>query len=156
MKRKAAKTATKNQAPRVTLEIETYLELARASDRLLGECNQLFKEHELTAQGYNVLRILRGARPAGLPCSEIAARMINRDPDITRLADRLEKLGLVRRERAVEDRRVVHVHVTDAGLARLSDLDEPLIELHRQQFAHMKKEELTHLKGLLERTLEEH
>ncbi|MEM7167376.1 MAG: MarR family transcriptional regulator [Planctomycetota bacterium] len=139
---------------RIPLEQETYLELARVADLLLGECSQLFKEYDLSAPGYNVLRILRGARPGGLPCREIAARMINRDPDITRLADRLEKLGLVRRERAVEDRRVVNIHVTDAGLERIDTLDAPLTELHQRQFDHMKKEELTHLKQLLERIYE--
>lgn len=142
------------KAPITTHAEATYLAVARVSDLLLGECNQLFKEHGLTAQGYNVLRILRGARPEGLACSEVAARMINRDPDVTRLVDRLVKLGLAQRERALEDRRVVHVHITEAGLQRVAELDLPVRDLHERQFAHMKKEELVQLRQLLERVFE--
>src|SRR5580765_6665959 len=79
---------------------------------------------ELTLHQYNVLRILRGSHPAGLPSGEIASRMVTRDPDITRLVDRLERRGLVMRLRGREDRRVVQVQITANGLELLRSLDQ--------------------------------
>lgn len=83
-----------------------------------------------------MLRILRGA-PEGLLCGDIGRRMITRDPDITRLLDRLEKRGLISRCREGEDRRRVQARITSEGLALLVRLDRPMRELHRRQLGHL-------------------
>lgn len=104
----------------------------------------------LTHPQYNVLRILAGAGAGGLPCGEIAARMISRDPDITRLLDRLEKSGLVRRGRAVDDRRVVRAFITTAGAAALRSLAKPMRDAIRGPLAPLGAAKLEQLSGLLE------
>src|SRR6201997_2744053 len=91
---------------------------------------QVLKTDNISATQYNVLRILPGA-PAALPCGEIASRMITRDPDITRLLDRLEKRGLISRSREVRDRRTVITTIMAGGLKLLAHLDEPVREAHR-------------------------
>ena len=89
---------------------------------------------------YNVLRILRGAGEQGLCCREVAERMITRDPDITRLLDRLERRGLLARSRDSQDRRVITVRITAAGQKLLKDLDGPMGEYNRNLLSHMDKE----------------
>jgi len=113
-----------------------FLELLRTGDLLSRRPLQLLRAHDLSPNQYNVLRILRGA-PEGLLCGEIGRRMITRDPDITRLLDRLEKRGLIRRCRASEDRRRVQTRITREGLALLRRLDEPVREMHRHQLGHL-------------------
>ena len=108
----------------------------------------MLKAEELSATQYNVLRILRGA-PEGLPCGEIANRMITRDPDVTRLLDRLEKRGLISRWRDTKDRRMVMARITVDGLKLLARLDEPVQESHRKQLGHLGKERLRALSDLL-------
>jgi DNA-binding MarR family transcriptional regulator len=104
----------------------------------------------LSATQYNVLRILRGAGKDGVSCKDIGARLVARDPDITRLMDRLEQRGLIRRDRAVQDRRVVTHHLTEAGLELVNELDRPVEEVHRKVMRHMTAEKLRDLVGLLE------
>lgn len=107
------------------------------------------KPHGLSPTQYNALRILRGAGVEGLPCTELAARMINRDPDITRLVDRLEKRGLVVRSRGVKDRRVVRASITPAGLELLQGLDRPVSEFVRGLMGHLGAQGLQGLLQLL-------
>jgi len=95
-----------------------------------------------------VLRILRRA-PDGLSCGEIANRMITRDPDITRLLDRLEKRGLISRCREARDRRTVLVRITPAGLELAAELDEPVQSAHRAQLGHLGEKRLRELSELL-------
>ena len=109
---------------------------------------QLLKAEELSATQYNVLRILRGA-PDGLPCGEIASRMITRDPDVTRLLDRLEKRGLIVRWRETKDRRMVMARIKPEGLKLLARLDEPIVQTHRKQLGHLGRERLRELTELL-------
>src|SRR6266851_400942 len=109
---------------------------------------QVLKAEDLSATQYNVLRILRGA-PEGLPCGEIASRMITRDPDVTRLLDRLEKRGLISRRRETKDRRTVMARITPDGLKLLSRLDEPVQAAHRKQLGHLGRERLRTLTELL-------
>src|SRR5205085_1671757 len=97
-----------------------------------------------------VLRILRGAGPDGLPCGEVAARMITRDPDVTRLLDRMEKRKLITRSREKNDRRVVCARIADAGLKLLSELDPIVLQAHRKQLSHMNEAQLRQLIELLE------
>src|ERR1700746_2081387 len=118
---------------RVSSPEETaMLDLVRTADLLTRGPAQLLKTEDLSGNQYNVLAILRGA-PEGLTCGEIGSRMITRDPDITRLLDRLEERGLVSRSRETKDRRVVLTRISPEGLKLLSQLDEPMREVHRRQ-----------------------
>ncbi|HSJ13845.1 MAG TPA: MarR family transcriptional regulator [Longimicrobiales bacterium] len=115
-----------------TLEEEVFVGLQLAADRLMAPWERTLRERaDLTPVQYNVLRILRGAGAEGLWAGEIAARLIARSPDVTRLVDRLEKRGLVSRCRDAVDGRAVRVHITAAGLERIGPLDEHVrTELH--------------------------
>src|SRR5262245_28373911 len=104
-------------------EQEAFLNLWRTYDRLRILEDELFGRYDLTAQQYNALRLLRVAQPEGLPTLTLAGRLVSRAPDITRLLDHLQQRGLVRRERPADNRRVVRVAVTDAGLGLLRRLD---------------------------------
>jgi DNA-binding MarR family transcriptional regulator len=135
-------------------EQEVFLSLLRTAESLARGLEQALKPSGLTATQYNVLRILRGAGPGGLPCREIAARMITHDPDVTRLLDRLERLGLVERQRNDADRRVVTARITPEGQRLLAALDDPIAALHRRQLAHLSPEHLAMLIDLLQRVRE--
>jgi DNA-binding MarR family transcriptional regulator len=136
-------------APAPTEE-RLFLALLKAADALGQEAEQLVRSASLTGTQYNVLRILRGAEPEGLACRAIGDRMISHDPDITRLLDRMEKRGLIHRERQKDDRRVVKTRITSQGLGLLKPLDQPMRELHKQQFRHMSARRLKILAELLE------
>ena len=137
--------------PPAGIEETVFQQVLRTADALLEPEAALLREADLSFAQYNVLRILRGAGAEGLPCGEIAERMVNRDPDITRLLDRLEARGLMRRARDRRDRRVVVAGITAAGLAVLRPLDGPVTRVHRDQLAHMTRKELETLIGLLEK-----
>lgn len=139
-----------NQPSVPLTEALVFISLQKTADALGLQAEQLLKPRGLTATQYNVLRILRGAAPQGLPCSAIAERMISHDPDMTRLLDRMERRRLISRERQTEDRRVVKTCITPAGLALLKDLDQPVRELHKCQFRHMPAARLKLLAKLLE------
>src|SRR5260370_27600886 len=129
-------------------EEAAFLDLVRTTDMLSRGLVQVLKTEELSATQYNVLRILRGA-PEGLPCGEIASRMITRDPDVTRLLDRLEKRRLISRCRETKDRRMVMARITPEGLKLLAGLDEPVQTAHRKQLGHLGRERLRALTELL-------
>ena len=129
-------------------EEAVFLDLLRTTDMLSRGLVGVLKAEDLSANQYNVLRILRGS-PDGLPCGEIASRMITRDPDITRLLDRLEKRGLISRCRETKDRRMVMARITPDGLKLLGRLDVPVEEAHRKQLGHLGKERLRELTDLL-------
>ena len=129
-------------------EEAAFLDLLRTTDMLSRRLVPVLKTEDLSATQYNVLRILRGA-PEGLACGEIASRMITRDPDVTRLLDRLEKRGLISRDRETKDRRTVMARITPEGLTLLSRLDEPVQAAHRKQLGHLGRERLRTLVKLL-------
>lgn len=129
-------------------EEAAFLDVLRTADRLTRGAVGVLKAEDLSPVQYNVLRILRGA-PEGLACGEIANRMITRDPDITRLLDRMEKRGLISRARENRDRRMVVVRVTPAGRKVLERLDEPVRKIHSKQLGHLGKERLRLLGELL-------
>lgn len=137
----------KQSKPFASLAEEAFLNVQRTAESLTRAMAELFKAHGITGTQYNVLRILRGSGPGGLPCSEIGERMVTRDPDVTRLLDRLERQGLVTRARSEADRRVVNTVVTEQGLALLESLETPVVELHERLMGHMSREALT---GLIE------
>jgi DNA-binding MarR family transcriptional regulator len=132
------------------LEDSLFISLQKTADSLGVEAEQLLKPHGLTGTQYNVLRILRGAEPDGLPCRAIGERMISHDPDMTRLLDRMEKRALISRARQTDDRRVIKTRITQAGLAVLKSLDQPVRELHKRQFRHLPSSRLKTLAQLLE------
>jgi DNA-binding MarR family transcriptional regulator len=129
-------------------EEAAFLDLLRTTDMLSRGLIAVLKTEDISSTQYNVLRILRGS-PEGLPCGEIANRMITRDPDITRLLDRLEKRGLISRCRQTKDRRMVMVRITPEGLKLLARLDEPVQEGHRRQLGHLGGDRLLALTELL-------
>jgi DNA-binding MarR family transcriptional regulator len=135
--------------PTAHLEAHIFVTLLKAADSLSQEAEQLVKAAGLTPAQYNVLRILRGAEPGGLLCRGISDRMISRDPDMTRLLDRMEKHNLITRERQKEDRRVIKTRITAEGLKLLKKLDRPVHELHKNQFRHMSPAHLKQLAELL-------
>src|SRR5258707_3751246 len=145
---KQATQSRKKAAAAPSPEEATFLELARTTDILSRGLLKVIKTEDLSPTQYNVLRILRGS-PDGLPCGEIAARMITRDPDVTRLLDRLEKRGLVSRCRETKDRRTVWTRITPEGLKVLSRLDLPIQNAHREQFGHLGPKGLQELTELL-------
>jgi DNA-binding MarR family transcriptional regulator len=133
-----------------SLQEQVVLNLMRTTRAVEESWIQYLKRTEgISTSQYNILRILRGARPNAVKISEISERMVNRDPDVTRLVDRLIKQGLVRRERDTDDRRVVLVEITGAGLALLSRLDGPVHEYIEAAMAGLNAQQLRTLDTLL-------
>ena len=130
---------------------ETAVALLRTADVLRTDIERALEPFGVTGQQYNVLRILRGAGPEPLPTLEIADRMIERAPGITRLLDRLEAAGLVKRERCQEDRRRVLCSITKQGLAVLAKADGPLDAIGRARLDRLDAGELAALAAALER-----
>jgi len=140
----------KQTRPFQSLEEEVLLGLARTADAVGRAGEEVLRGSGLTMTQYNVLRILRGAGAAGLSCGDVAGRMITRDPDLTRLLDRLEARVLVTRTRDGEDRRVVVTRITREGLALLAELDEPVQAMNRKAVGHLGEEKLRTLAQLLD------
>jgi len=140
----------KQNLPFRSREQEAYLALLRTTDALQTSVESKLSEFGLTGTQYNALRILRGAQPGGLPCSEIGERMITRDPDVTRLLNRLQKRGLVKRARAKTDRRVIYGKITPAGLKLLRQMDGPVEKHGLEILKHVGQEKLRRLIELLE------
>jgi DNA-binding MarR family transcriptional regulator len=134
----------------IPLEGRIFVALLQTADAVGQQAEQLLKSQGLTGAQYNVLRILRGAEPEGLPCRGIGDRMISHDPDMTRLLDRMEKRRLITRMRQTDDRRVIKTRITRQGLDILKALDQPVRELHKRQFRHMTAARLRALAGILE------
>jgi DNA-binding MarR family transcriptional regulator len=132
-----------------SLEHQTYLALQGLALRLKDETEHLLKEQGLSLTQLNVLRILRGAGDNALTCGAIGAQLLNKDPDVTRLLDRMEKQHLVERARSTQDRRVLLTHLSPEGRAVVDRLDGPLLDLHRRQFQHLPPERLQGLLDLL-------
>lgn len=135
-------------------EQDAFVSLQRAAARLMDGVAELLKPYGLRPAQYNVLRILRGAHPEQLNCRQVSARMMTREPDLTRLLDRLEKAGFVERTRQPSDRRVVRVGITPAGLRLLRQLDQPMLALHRFQFSPLGEARTAKLVRLLRRLAE--
>jgi len=147
----AVQRALKQSAPLASAELEVLLGLRIAAGRILEPWARFLKETAgLTPNQYNVLRILRGSHPAPLTCGEIAERMMDRDPDVTRLADRLEKQGLVNRIRNARDRRIVEVTISPAGLALVQQIDPHVRRLPGALLGHLGQDRLESLRDLLD------
>jgi len=149
MTRSSLQNELRKKKPFDLPEEEAGLNLIRTVDVVRLPFDRLFAEHGISDPQYNVLRILRGHGGRGLPCTEITAQMVSRMPDMTRLVDRLEKAGLVRRCRTDADRRVVLICITPAGLELLRRLDQPVRDLHKHTLGHLSRTELADLNRLL-------
>ena len=135
---------------------EVFLNLWRTYDRLRALEDDLFGRFGLTAQQYNALRLLRAALPGKVPTLSIATRLVSRAPDITRLLDRLQERGLVERERPADNRRVVRVGITEAGVALLDELAPTVRACHEAQLGHLDEQQMATLVSLLSRAREPH
>ena len=141
--------AWRGRSRRTQLQFQTQaamLELVMAHEREFAE---LLKPSDLSPAQFNVLRILRGAGPAGATCGDVTGKLVRHDPDVTRLLDRLEKRELITRARDAADRRIVRTRITKAGLDLLAALDEPLDALHERQVGHLSERQLLELQALL-------
>ncbi len=130
---------------------EATVALMRTADLVRRNIAAVLERSDLTTQQYNVLRILRGAGPKGLPTLDIAERMIEETPGITRLIDRLEAKQLVSRLRCQTDRRQVFCVITKEGLLLLASIDKPVLAAGDEAFASLGKRELEQLLSLLDR-----
>ena len=139
-----------------SLQQEAYLSLWRTYDRLRAFEDALFQQFDITAQQYNLLRLLAAAHPKPLPTLDLASRLISRAPDITRMLDKLETLGLIARTRHDADRRTVLVSIARKGQSLLDEIEQPLHECHQQQLGHLSKIQLRSLIDLLKETRRPH
>ena len=124
--------------------------LLRTADAVKRRLARVIEPHGITPQQYNVLRILRGAGPSGLPTLTIGERMIEQTPGTTRLVDRLERKGLVTRTPCPTDRRRVFCQITDKGLELLTELDEPVNQCTAQAVSPLASDALSSLIALLD------
>jgi DNA-binding MarR family transcriptional regulator len=138
------------RTPRQAANAEVHIAIVKASTRLMDEFSAIVKPVDLSLSQYNVLRILRGAGPEGATCGEVVERLIQRDPDVTRLLDRLEKRGLIDRGRDLEDRRVVRTRITQTGLDLIASLDDTVNDLHHRLVGHLTDKQLADLRRLIE------
>ena len=131
-------------------EEEVFVALQRTADQLMRPMESLLKKYGLSPTQYNALRILRGAGETGLACNEIAERMITRDPDITRLMARLQRMGLIKRDRSHADRRMVITRITAKGRELTAQLDRPVRETGRRLIGKLGPKKLRSLLRLLD------
>lgn len=136
--------------PFTSVEEEALLSIFTTYDLLSRDLHQALRRHGLTMAQFNVLRILRGAGDDGLPLMTIARRMIVRYPNVTRLTDRLEADGLMRRVRCTEDRRVVRAFISDAGRGIIAELDDEIDDLNVQLMRGADPSKLKKLIDILE------
>jgi DNA-binding MarR family transcriptional regulator len=146
MPAQAAKTARRFDS----LEQEAFLGLWRTYDRLRALEDELFAKYGLTPQQYNALRLLLREHPATIRTLDLGGRLVSRAPDITRMLDKLEQSGLIARDRPADNRRVVRVGITPAGIALLDRLAEPLRDCHTRQLGHLQRKELKSLVAMLQ------
>lgn len=140
----------KQRRPFPSVQEEAILALVRTADQFSAPLAEVLRGTGLSQSQYNILRILRGSAPDGLSCGDISERMVRRDPDLTRLLDKLEGRGLVTRTRSTADRRVVLASITDEGLALLVSLDEPVRASIKASLAHVPAARLRSLIEILE------
>ena len=139
----------KQSKPFTTLEQEALLSVERTAAILSHGVADALRRYGITPTQYNVLRILRGAGDQGLCRNEVRDRLVAQVPDVTRLLDRMEEMGLVDRERAADDRRMVFTRITRKGLQLLARIDDPVTRLHQRQLGHLGAAKLRTLIRLL-------
>ncbi len=139
----------KKKGPFDSLEQEAMLSILRTSDLLENRLARLLRQYDLTPSQYNAMRIMRGEGEP-MPCLEVAQRMIQVAPAITRVVDQLVGRGLVYKQQSSEDRRVFLIELTPSGTRLLKKLDEPIQSLHQSLLGHVSKSDLKMLNGILE------
>jgi DNA-binding MarR family transcriptional regulator len=144
----------KQTKPFGSLAEEALLNVHRTASKLAMSFGVALKPYGLTETQYNVLRILRGAGQDGISCQEIGARLITREPDLTRLLERMKRRGLIARVRSSQDRRVVVNRISPQGLELLSILDAEARRIPKQALGHLSDKELLQLIDLLEKARE--
>jgi DNA-binding MarR family transcriptional regulator len=147
----ALRDELRQRRPFETPEQEAHLNVVRTAAVLTDALERVVKPAGLTLAQFNALRILRGAEPGGLCRNELRDRLVTRMPDVTRLLDRLEHAGLVVRERADADRRLVRTRITAGGLALLAEVDPAVRAEHRRLLGHLAPDDLRVLSDLLTR-----
>tara|TARA_R110002073_G_scaffold199633_1_gene358782 strand:- start:2348 stop:2821 length:474 start_codon:yes stop_codon:yes gene_type:complete len=134
----------KKKHPFKSVEQEAMLSIMRTSDLLENRAARLLRNYQLTPSQYNVMRIMRGeGKP--MPCLEVADRMIQVAPAITRVVDQLVARGLISKTQSSEDRRVFLVQLTVAGKALLRKIDAPIDRLHQTLLGHVSQRDLKSL-----------
>ena len=141
----------RQKKPFTSLEEEAFLNVVRTAATLGDRMDELLRSRGVSGTQYNALRILRGAEASGLCRNELRDRMVTRMPDVTRLLDRMEQGGLVRRSREGGDRRMVLTQLSEKGRRLVDELDAPVKALHRQTLGHLSSGELRSLSDLLTR-----
>lgn len=136
-------------APYSSLEHAAQISIIQTSSQIMHAFEQMLRPHGITATQFNVLRILRGAGPQGLCRNEIAERMVNRMPDVTRLLDRMEEGGYIARERSREDRRMVRTVLTGKGRRLLEEIDEEVVAEQKRPFRSLAPGQLQSLISML-------
>lgn len=144
------KSASTKTSP--LLQQEAALSILRAAEVIMQDTASALKPFDLTGAQFNVLRILRGS-PDGLACGQISERMIHRDPDITRLLDRLEARNLITRHRNEQDRRVVTAKISEAGSELLTRVNPVVNTAHITQFQSFSETQMRQVRSLLQRLL---
>ena len=144
------KQELKQTRPFTSIEEEVVLSMVRTADQLVAPMTERLRAEGLSLSQYNILRILRGSAGQGLTCGDISERMVRRDPDLTRLLDRLEKRELVARERSTTDRRMVLTTLTPAGRELLDSLDRDVESTMQATLQHMAPARIRALLELLE------
>lgn len=137
-------------------EQEAFLHLWRTYDRLKALEDEVFAPYQLSAQQYNLLRLLGEVRPQAVPTLELQQRLVSRAPDITRMIDKLVARGLVGRHRREDDRRVVEIRLTEAGAKLLDELSGPVQEMHQRQLGHLGEARLQQFIRLLKQARKPH
>jgi DNA-binding MarR family transcriptional regulator len=139
----------KQAKPFRDVQEEAYLSIVRTAAVLEHSLAQALKPFDITPTQYNVLRILRGAGGSGLCRNEVGERLVTAVPDVTRLLDRMEEMGLIVRERSTIDRRLVSTRLTRKGVELLDRLDERMHEIHTEQLGHVPRRDLKAVVDLL-------
>ena len=147
---KTLRDELKMTRPFKSVEEEAILSIARTAAVIEHAGSEELKRFDLTITQYNVLRILRGAGDEGLCRNAVGERLVTRVPDVTRLLDRMEAAGLIRRHRSGDDRRFVTTHITDKALKLLEKIDRELPAIHQRQLGHVSQKRLRELIDLLE------
>jgi len=137
-------------------EQEVYLHLWRTYDCLKAVEDSLFVQYDLSAQQYNVLRLLQQVSPGSMQTMELGRRLISRAPDTTRMLDRLEKRALIQRSRLPDNRRVVEIAITKQGLTLLKEMSRAVLEMHQRQLGHLSAPQQKQLVKLLKLAREPH
>jgi DNA-binding MarR family transcriptional regulator len=138
----------KKRGPFDSLEQEATLAILRTSDLLENRISRLLRQHGLTMSQYNVLRILRGeGKP--MPCLEVAQRMIQVAPAITRVVDQLLGMAVIEKTQSAQDRRVYYIEINAAGKRTLKKLDESILALHSRLLTSVSDKEMKSLIRIL-------